>query len=409
MGGYALQIWGSIIVHMHLCDKSGTDVPLIEYKIFNKERTITMKLKNNKIFRRIASVVMAAAMAITLLPGTITTVKAAEPSQVSFSLTLQKRANVYSPDTTFTFTAAPAATTPDGYYAAPAAGVAFLNGNNTITTTPDDGNLAATTFIAGTLTLAIDNTKFVDATGNVQPGKYRYEVNQTAGNYEGITYDVVTRYLDVTIGTDGSIVYSELIRNSAKSDKFVNKYGVTGTPTDPEDPDSPDDPDTPGDPDGKVNDLIIKKVVEGNVASTTKKFAFTVKITGTQAAEWYLVTFSDGTASKTVKTNVDENTISFELSHNQTAKVWGLSATDAYVVTETDANTDGYTMSVSEGNASSTVATSDTLVEQNVTIKNTKNETATGIILGYAPYALMIILAGAVAFVFCRKRRNSEF
>lgn len=366
-----------------------------------------MKL-TKKLFGRILAMAMAIAMVLAL-PTTIDVVKADDAADPSFSVVVQKREKVYSPDTTFTFTVAPISTTPDGYYAAPSNGVSFKDGKNTLTSTPDDGNLSATYYTLGTLILTVDKSKFVDGSNNVQPGKYRYEVKQTAGSYEGITYDTATRYLDVIIKSDGTIMSASLIRNDAKNAVFVNKYGVKGTPTNPDDPTSPDDPSNPGDPNGTVNDLLVKKIVEGNVASTTKEFNFTIKITGTQAAEWYYVEFSDGSASKTVKTNVDNNTISFTLSHNETAKVYGLSATDAYVVTETDANQDGYRTTVSEGDADSTVATSDSLVTQNVTIKNTKNETATGIITEYMPYALMVILAGAAAVVFCRKRRNSEF
>lgn len=368
--------------------------------MFNEERKITMKA-TKKFIGRILAMVMVVTMVLALPIG-VNVVKAADAAEPSFSVVVQKRAKVYSPDTTFTFTVSPVATTPDGYYGAPTTGVAFKNGVNTLTSTPDDGNLSATYYTVGSLTLTVDKTKFVDGSGNVQPGKYRYEVKQTAGSYEGITYDTVTRYLDVVIGSDGTILSSSLIRNDAKNDTFVNRYGVKGNPT------NPSDPTNPGDPDGKVNDLVVKKIVEGNVASTTKEFNFTIKITGTQAKEWYYVEFSDGSAAKTVKTDVDNNTISFKLSHNETAKVYGLSATDAYVVEETDANQDGYETTVSEGDANSTVATSDSLVIQKVTIKNTKNETPTGIFMEYMPYALLVILAGAVAIVFCRRRKNSE-
>ena len=63
-----------------------------------------MNLKNKKIFSRIAAGVMTVAMAITLLPGTMKTVNAAEPvTSASLDVNLYKRADVYAPNTTFEF------------------------------------------------------------------------------------------------------------------------------------------------------------------------------------------------------------------------------------------------------------------------------------------------------------------
>ena len=105
---------------MYLCDKGSILVLPIEYvkkiikermfimnsknKKIIKERMFTMNLKNKKIFSRIAAGVMTVAMAITLLPGTMKTVNAAEPvTSASLDVNLYKRADVYAPNTTFEF------------------------------------------------------------------------------------------------------------------------------------------------------------------------------------------------------------------------------------------------------------------------------------------------------------------
>ena len=78
---------------MYLCDKGSILVLPIEYvKKIIKERMFTMNLKNKKIFSRIAAGVMTVAMAITLLPGTMKTVNAAEPvTSASLDVNLYKR------------------------------------------------------------------------------------------------------------------------------------------------------------------------------------------------------------------------------------------------------------------------------------------------------------------------------
>ena len=105
---------------MYLCDKGSILVLPIEYvkkiikermfimnsknKKIIKERMFTMNLKNKKIFSRIAAGVMTVAMAITLLPGTMKTVNAAESvTSASLDVNLYKRADVYAPNTTFEF------------------------------------------------------------------------------------------------------------------------------------------------------------------------------------------------------------------------------------------------------------------------------------------------------------------
>ena len=255
-----------------------------------KERMFTMNLKNKKIFSRIAAGVMTVAMAITLLPGTMKTVNAAGTGtaenpvkSASVNVTLYKRAKVYAPNTTFEFTVTNL--TKDkaketnknedlvpAFQNAPAEAVT----PGSITLTPTEGELDNTS-ITKELTFTLDPSKFTAM------GTYRYEVKQTKGTYEGITYDEDTRYLDVTVATDGTNFYiesAELISYKTgerkKSGAFVNTYGVKP------------DPDNPGTvvPDGTVNDLVISKTVTGNYGERDKKFIFEITINGAEG-EWY--------------------------------------------------------------------------------------------------------------------------
>ena len=384
-----------------------------------KERMFTMNLKNKKIFSRIAAGVMTVAMAITLLPGTMKTVNAAgtgtaeKPvTSASVNVTLYKRAKVYAPNTTFEFTVTNL--TKDkaketnknedlvpAFQDAPAGAVT----SGSITLTPTEGELNNTS-ITKELTFTLDSRKFTAM------GTYRYEVKQTKGTYEGITYDEDTRYLDVTVATDGTTFYIEsaqLIsyKNGTldKSGAFVNTYGVNKP-----DPDNPTNPV----PDGTVNDLVISKTVTGNFGERDKKFEFEITINGAPGEEYKL---EGEPAQETTKITSGVKT-TIQLSHGQNVKIYGLTASDTYTIKELAADdykttfkttvtgsdktaVDGTGKDVTDGK----IDAGNQLQTQEVAFTNDRTSSATGFALSYGPYALMVVLAGAVAFVLFRKRR----
>ena len=120
---------------------------------------------------------------------------------------------------------------------------------------------------------------------------------------------------------------------------------------------------------------------------------------------------------------VSGGSIIVTLKHGQSVTVYGLSENDQYTITEdtyqgyntsfattvndTEKTGDGY--SGTGSTVSTKIATSNSLQTQKVTFTNAKDGSATGLILNYAPYALMVVLAAAVAFVFYRKKRNLDF
>lgn len=401
---------------MDFCDKAVHGIVIeVLCKQYNKERMITMKLRNKKIFSRIAAGVMVAAMAITLLPGTVKNVNAASVTSTTANLKILKRAEVYAPNTTFEFavtemTAAEAKTsngntdvTP-AYQNAPADGASA----STVTSTPQASDLN-TKVLTKTVTFSLDASKFEGK----EPGTYRYKVQQDNKGYEGITYDTDVKYLDVVVGYNGTNteVLGLFLKDSTgdKIDTIVNRYGIKADPTDPE---------TPTDPDGTVNDLKLVKTVTGAYAEKTKDFSFTIAITGAAGEQYHVVD-----ASGTDKTITSGGSVTVTLKDGQSVMVYGLSANDSYTITEDTYA--GYTTSFTtklngvdktgtgfSGTGSTVtnkIAASDELQTQEVTFKNDKDGSATGIILNYAPYALMIVLAAATAFVFFRKRRSADF
>lgn len=377
-----------------------------------KERMFTMNLKNKKIFSRIAAGVMTVAMAITLLPGTMKTVNAAGTGtaenpvkSASVNVTLYKRAKVYAPNTTFEFTVTNL--TKDkaketnknedlvpAFQNAPAEAVT----PGSITLTPTEGELDNTS-ITKELTFTLDPSKFTAM------GTYRYEVKQTKGTYEGITYDEDTRYLDVTVATDGTNFYiesAELISykngTRGKNESFVNTYGVN----------KPDTENPVPKPDGTVNDLVISKTVTGNYGERDKKFIFEITINGAEG-QWYNLegqpAIKKGTAAR------------IELKHGETVKIYGLTENDTYTIKELEADDykttietklNGTNKAGESGNiktATGTIGAGTSLQTQEVAFTNNREGSATGFALSYGPYALMVVLAGAVAFVLFRKRR----
>lgn len=383
-----------------------------------KERMFTMNLKNKKIFSRIAAGVMTVAMAITLLPGTMKTVNAAgtgtaeKPvTSASVNVTLYKRAKVYAPNTTFGFTVTnltkdKAKETNKNEDLVPAFKDAPVDGvtAGTIALTPTEGELD-NTFITKELTFTLVPSKFTAI------GTYRYEVKQTKGSYEGITYDEDTKYLDVTVATDGTTFYiesAELISYKTgerkKSGAFVNTYGVKP------------DPDNPGTvvPDGTVNDLVISKTVTGNYGERDKKFDFEITINGADGEEYKL----EGQPAQATTKIKSGDKVTIQLSHGQKVKIYGLTASDTYTIKELAADdykttfkttvtgsdkaaVDGTGKDVTDGK----IDAGNQLQTQEVAFTNNREGSATGFVLSYGPYALMVVLAGAVAFVLFRKRR----
>ena len=371
-----------------------------------------MNLKKQKIFSRIAAGVMTVAMAITLLPGTMKTVNAegtgtAEKpvTSASVNVTLYKRAKVYAPNTTFEFTVTNL--TKDkaketnknedlvpAFQNAPAEAVT----PGSITLTPTEGELDNTS-ITKELTFTLDPSKFTAM------GTYRYEVKQTKGTYEGITYDEDTRYLDVTVATDGTTFYIESAQlisykngTRGKSESFVNTYGVN----------KPDTENPVPKPDGTVNDLVISKTVTGNYGERDKKFIFEITINGAEG-EWYNLegqpAIKKGTAAR------------IELKHGNKVKIYGLTENDTYTIKELEADDykttfetklNGTNKAGGSGNiktATGTIDAGTSLQTQEVAFTNDRTGSATGFASSYGPYALMVVLAGAVAFVLFRKKR----
>lgn len=255
---------------------------------------------------------------------------------------------------------------------------------------PVAGETLTTTYTAQG-SLSIDITKFEKA------GVYKYTVSEVQGTYDGMTYDpdkydvYVYVYADETEALSVKNVVS--VKGGQKTDLgFTNEYG-TGTG------------------DKGLYNIEIKKVITGDQANKAQTFDFTAKVNGSDAGEIYNVEVNGDKVPVENLLKGDNQPQTYTITNDGIIKIYGLSSKDAYNVME-QANDQGYVVSISstdnntniDGSTASGTLTKDTTV----TFTNTKNaQPITGVIMNIAPYALMVALAGVLAFFFLR-RRHSE-
>ena len=219
---------------------------------------------------------------------------------------------------------------------------------------------------------------------------------KTLGKWQDTTI-VATDGTNFYIASASLVLYQE-DGQLVKSGAFVNTYGVN----------KPDTENPVPKPDGTVNDLVISKTVTGNYGERDKKFIFEITINGAEG-EWYNLegqpAIKKGTAAR------------IELKHGDTVKIYGLTENDTYTIKELEADDykttfetklNGTNKAGGSGNiktATGTIDAGTSLQTQEVAFTNDRTGSATGFASSYGPYALMVVLAGAVAFVLFRKKR----
>ena len=360
------------------------------------------------------STVTAAGMMMTAMLGM--QVSAAESSSAEAAVKknpmitkqITKESNIYAPKTTFKFTVAPGTAVPAGrnqkaIYAGPANGVTL--DKDVIASVPADSDIGNEKITVGTTKLNVNESVFTKGE-DAKPGIFRYVVSEAAtdndGNkYEGVAYTTEQKYFDVyvTSDDDGNLEVSSYLfvdKNNPESKGegvFTNDYSSHH--------------DT-------LKDLTVKKEVTGNQGNRNKDFKFTIKVDGA-AGEQYYVTFSDGKAPTTL---VSGEAKTITLKDNETAKIFGLSETDEYTVTEASYADDGYTTTIDneekltatgtikkDTEARTTAANGD----KNITVVNDKTTNSpTGIFLHVAPYIALIGAAIASSLLFFRRKRAKD-
>lgn len=212
------------------------------------------------------------------------------------------------------------------------------------------------------------------------PGTYYFDVTEVKGKTAGMTYYETTKKLTVQHYANGDTKFfiTNKISDNAKDDGvFHNKY--------------------------EASTLTIKKVVDGLQGDKGKDFTAHVEFT---APEGKNVNSTIYYGTQTIEPTAWVNgkvTVDITLHHGTDVVFTNVPYGVTYTVTE-DSYTDvGY--ETKYDNQTGTINTAAT----NVTVTNTKaGTTPGGVIMTIAPYALMVVLAGAFAVVFLTRRNRAE-
>ena len=370
---------------------------MMEKRMLKKVSTVTA-----------AGIMMTAMLGMQVSAAESSDSEAAVKKNPTITKQITKESNIYAPKTTFKFTVAPGTAVPAGrnqkaIYAGPANGVTL--DKDVIASVPADSDIGNEKITVGTTKLNVNESVFTKGE-DAKPGIFRYVVSEAAtdndGNkYEGVAYTTEQKYFDVYVTSDdvGNLEVSSYLfvdKTDSKSKDggvFTNDYSSRH--------------DT-------LKDLTVKKEVTGNQGNRNKDFKFTIKVDGA-AGEQYYVTFSDGKAPTTL---VSGEAKTITLKDNETAKIFGLSETDEYTVTEASYADDGYTTTIDneekltatgtikkDTEARTTAANGD----KNITVVNDKTTNSpTGIFLHVAPYIALIGAAIASSLLFFRRKRAKD-
>ena len=271
---------------------------------------------------------------------------------------------------------------------------------------PEDGAVTAekatvgpnTTDFTDKFNLTIDESKFKG------PGEYYFEISEVKPEVTtaGMTYTEVVKKLVVQIYGDGTKAKYYVVANNseAKNDgQFVNTFSA-GT-------------------------LTVDKQVIGGMGDKNKEFGMTITFTapaGTKVKNDITMTNAQGQEVVVIDAakdwDKDNNaTYTFTLKDGASVKLNNIPYGVTYAVVEDNYTSAGYTTTYvsegttedSEGNKVANGTGEVNSENEAVTVKNT-NETTTpgGVIMTIAPYALMVVLAGAFAVVFLSRRNRAE-
>lgn len=347
-------------------------------------------MKKRTLVKRLSAVVLAgmmtAAMGMTSLadetPAGNTGV--ATGTSIPVTKTVTTDGDTYAPNTSFTI-------------AVETAGAGNYDGN-VVYEGVTDGLIGTTiSFVPGDSTkpsYSQSGTLTADASKFSKPGVYHYTVKEKAGSYEGIVYDSTSYdvYVYVYNNSDGnglSVGNIVSVKNGAKvALDFTNDYGA-------------------GENNDSTHDVTIKKSIEGDQADLNATFTFTVAVNGATGEKYKVVVTKDGVTTTTSVESGKSIDVT-GIGHNDTITIYGLTEGDTYTVTEKEANEDGYVTTVDNSTEKTGEVTGSATADKTEhTVHNTKNAvTPTGIVMSIAPYILLVALAGVLAVLFLRRRRE---
>ena len=260
-----------------------------------------------------------------------------------------------------------------------------------------------------------------------KPGIYRWVIKETGYTVtDGGTYTAALknlseandeRYLDVYVERSGEscvikgyVLYKEgtaVGTESGKSGGYTyeeNTYSVDG------------ENENINSSEYRTYDVTIQKLVEGSMASRTKKFQFTTDFANISSGVSLTTSVTEGKGEEVSK---DNHSYVYELSHEGTYTIQGIPFDATATVKENDYSADGYSIkTVAKDNVASTADENGKYALENNNESNkatavvVTNEITdipvTGVVLNIAPYAAMILGAGAFAGVFLGRKKSED-
>lgn len=368
-----------------------------------------------KRFSKLMAIVMVFALivAFAAIPASAATTYTPIGGSTTFVKNLVVEADANIPDLTFAYTitrgTAAAATSSTVEILASEVGASIGNATfsntdtaSTIAGLPTDAQGSPT---AGKKYAQKSVTVTFPANSFTKPGVYRYVIAETDGGKPGVTYDTTSRYLDVFVVADANnelSVDSYVLRNSATT------IGTDGAYT--------SDPDVKSD--GYTNtvtqyDFEFSKAIAGNQGDKNKLFTFTLNITNAIPGTYPVETTGVSTNVSSITIGSDGTyTGNIDLTDGSIVKILNLNKDAVCTVSE---DSEDYTAthvidsgsSVSGANSGQiTLANAD----HSVAFTNTRNGIIpTGVLLTIAPFAIGLLLFGALAIFFiARKKKKAE-
>lgn len=254
----------------------------------------------------------------------------------------------------------------------------------------------------------------VNANLFTEPGMYVMGLKENNTNYEGVVYNTTQYYLLINVrnksANDALEVASVQLfdEDGVKYNHITNGYGGTET-------------------EDKIYKLNVKKVISGLGAKLDGTFNFQLSVNAPEGSKDGGYAVFEGTTYKGTITEGENGTLELPVNNNTTYTIYGLSESDEVVVKEKEASANGYATTYSVtgaavtnnttdktnntlANADAKVAVKTGIETGEVKITNNKSEiTVTGVAMNIAPYAAMVLGAGAFAGIFLGgKRRKAE-
>ena len=394
-----------------------------------------------KRFTKIMAIIMATAliMSIAAISASAYTAVSGD-NTLSFNKFLIVDEDARIPAITFNYTIAPgSAVAADSTNNTPAiiAGVGtptigsatFASGETTYTSVQGNDQVTLTNgkkYAKKTVTVDFTNVSFT------QPGIYRYVITESTNNdNKAVSYDTQTtgtartRYLDVyVIDNNGTLEVSEYVMHETTAVVENNNTETT------------EDDVAADKSSGFVNEitsheLTFGKEVTGNQGSKDKYFKFTLTISGAQANTTYEVDLSAAEASPTQTAATVYDTMSnpatvttgshgvvteyFYLKDGQYITVKGLPEGYMYELSEVVEDytaTNGISQDTNGTTAYQDPVVNTTGVNADIKTGFTNDRSGvipTGVLLTIAPFAVGILLFGALIIFFIAKRRRNNY